>query len=232
MSGPTPKAKSTVPTPTGPPSRKPITSTVPSIMPYRPACPAHEARHQPVAGPRAEVGCDVEAGREREEDQADEEGASSRPDRRHGRNQGECEISTRSDQQSVDHGAQPQPLTKRDPQQQHDCGDEIGHETEADAARAGHPDRQHVPRGHSDSSADHQRQGDAVQEEADDELKQPLGEIATARHDDRQEDLRQGGSDARGRHTAILVRVPRGIRGPLDGKWPGEFSPLFGMMDA
>ena len=70
-------------------------------------------------------------------------------------------------------GADARPLADRDPEQQHRDADQVGHEAERQAGLLRDALREHVPGRDADAGAHHERDGDAVEEEADQQLRDP-----------------------------------------------------------
>ncbi|WP_431219098.1 hypothetical protein [Leifsonia xyli] len=150
--------------------------------PDRTAGPCVQAGHQPVARSRTESRTDVEARRDGEQHEARGEEQHLRPELGLLRQEVQPELRARPDQQHVQDGAQSRPLPQRDPERQHHQPDEVGDQAERDAGLDRHALREHVPRREPDAGAHHERDGDPVEEQADQQLHEAAGEEQSRGH--------------------------------------------------
>nr|BFF16249.1 hypothetical protein GCM10025699_75520 [Microbacterium flavescens] len=146
-----------------------------------------QPEHEPVARARPEVGPDVEAAGDRQQEQTPGEGEALRPPLGLLRQHPQAEVGHRADRERVGDRAEARPLLERDPEQQHHEAGEERDQAEAHPGVLREPLRQDVPRRDSDARTDHERDGEPVGEQSDEELEEatreehdvdPIGQVA------------------------------------------------------
>ena len=95
------------------------------VGPQREAAPG-DAGHQPVAGPRAEAGADVEAAADADRGDAGDERRDLRGQAVHGREHAPGHVDEDADQAGVEDRADARPDAQRPPHRQHDAADAAG----------------------------------------------------------------------------------------------------------
>ena len=127
-------------------------------------------------------------------------------------------------EQHVEHGADAGLLPDRDPEQQHDDADEVGEQPERQAGLLREALGEHVPRRDADAGAHHQRDRDAVEEQADEQLRDAArprarrrrGPIRTCGYPTRELDFSQDANSAR---VAVVTSLSARALGTLIQNW-------------
>ena len=225
LSGPIETAYRIVPRPATPPSSRPIAKTVSSIRvrtrrsdrPVRRASPVIS----PSRGPRpncAPMYAAVATPCRTMPATSQEIAHAHRVRPRH---DGQEDVGGQADHEGVRDRPEPGHLAERDPGQHHHEADDHQRLPDVDREVLGQAGVQHVPRRQAEVGADHQRDREPVQHQADVELHEPTGQPARAQLRDRaelaQDERRRGGG--RGHRTS----VPRDWtphQEPIVREWP------------
>ena len=165
--------------PTLPPSSQPMASTVTSMHgaddPDRPAAASVQSGHQAVARAGAEAGADVEAGRDRDQEQAADEDGMPDPGTRLLRDEPEPELRARADQQHVQHGAEPGRCRIGIQSSSTTTPTRLVMSPKGSPVCCAMPCVSTSHGRDADAGADHERDPDAVEEEADEQLHDASG---------------------------------------------------------
>ncbi|MCA1781616.1 MAG: hypothetical protein LC679_05380 [Intrasporangiaceae bacterium] len=132
--------------------------------------------HQPVAGSRSELGADVHRRREGVEDQA--RGHEDQTGEQPGRlgQPGQHRVDDETDDDGVEDGPQTGRLPQWDPEQQHRERGDDDDLAEAERDVEGEALVEDVPRHDTEGAPDEERHGDAVENEAEEQLRDASAE--------------------------------------------------------